>query len=152
MVPLEENLREKSLLVLEKLKSPTFLTPRETSTETLKLWKAVCDEIINRPVTGVGIQVFDNIRAKKNLFEGGCNSHNLILNILVELGIPCLLLFLIFIYSLLKRADLFRPIIGIPLIVVFAGQMVDFFIYDFTFTSIGFYFLDEAGNSKHENN
>jgi O-antigen ligase len=151
--PLEEHLREKTLMVvLEKLKSSNFLTSRETSTERLKLWKVAIDEIIYRPVTGVGIQVFDKIIAKKIRNEEGYHTHNLFLNILVELGIPGLLLFLIFIYSLLKRADLYRPIIAIPLLMVFSAQLVDFFIHDFTFTTIGLYFLAEAGNSQHEGN
>ena len=108
------------------------------------------DEISKRAITGVGIEVFEKVIGKRILGDEGYHTHNLFLNILVELGIPGLLLFLIFIYSLLKRADLYRPIIGIPLIMVFAAQMVDFFMHDFTFTSIGLYFLAEAGNSRHE--
>jgi len=151
VVPLEKHLREKSLkVVLEKLKSPAFFTLRETSTSRFVLWKAAMDEISKRAITGVGIEVFEKVIGKRILGDEGYHTHNLFLNILVELGIPGLLLFLIFIYSLLKRADLYRPIIGIPLIMVFAAQMVDFFMHDFTFTSIGLYFLAEAGNSRHE--
>ena len=151
VVPLEKHLRELTLM-LEKLKSPTFLTPRETSTSRLVLWKAAMCEISKRPITGLGIEVFEKIIGKGIRREEGYHTHNLFLNILVELGISGLLLFLVFIYSLLKRADLYRPIIVIPLLMIFAVQMVDFFIHDFTFTTIGLYFLAEAGNSRHEGN
>jgi len=109
-------------------------------------------EISKRPITGLGIEVFEKIIGKGIRREEGYHTHNLFLNILVELGIFGLLLFLVFIYSLLKRADLYRPIIVIPLLMIFAVQMVDFFIHDFTFTTIGLYFLAEAGNSQHEGN
>jgi len=151
VVPLEKHLRDITL-VLEKLKSPSFLTPWETLTGRVVLWKAAIDGIIKRPITGMGIQVYDKVIGKRVLGHEGYHTHNLFLNILVELGIPGLLLFLILIYSLLKRADLYRPIIGIPLIMIFAAQLVDFFMHDFTFTTIGLYFLAEAGNSKHEDN
>ncbi len=151
VVPLEKHLRKKSLVVVvEKLKSPAFFTPRRTSTSRFVLWKAALMKIRKRPITGVGIEVFEKIIGKRIRKEEGYHTHNLFLNLLVELGIPGLLLFLVFIYSLLKRADLYCPIIGIPLIMIFASQMVDFFMHDFTFTTIGLYFLAEAGNSQHE--
>ena len=130
----------------------TFPTPIETTNSRVSLWKAAIPEIAKRPVTGMGIQVYEKIIGSRGLRQKGCNTHNLFLNILVELGIPGLLLFFFFIYSLLKRANWHCPIIVIPLIMVFAAQMVDFFIHDFTFTTIGLYFLAEAGNSQHEGN
>jgi hypothetical protein len=153
VVPLEKHLRGKTLkVVVKKLTSPAFFTPRETSTSRIVLWKAALGEIRKRPITGLGIEVFEKIIGKRIRKEEGYHTHNLFLNILVELGIPGLLLFLIFIYSLLKRADFYRPIIGIPLIMILAAQQFDFFMHDFTFTSIGLYFLAEAGNSQHEDN
>jgi O-antigen ligase len=134
------------------LNKQALLTPWETSTSRLVLWKAAMCEISKRPITGLGIEVFEKIIGKGIRREEGYHTHNLFLNILVELGIPGLLLFLVFIYSLLKRADSYRPIIVIPLLMIFAVQMVDFFIHDFTFTTIGLYFLAEAGNSQHEGN
>lgn len=128
----------------------SFPTPIETIKSRTLLWKAAIPEIIKKPITGMGIQVYGKVIGKRILGDEGYHTHNLFLNILVELGIPGLLLFLIFVYCLLKRADLYRPIIGIPLIMIFAAQMVDFFMHDFTFTSIGLYFLAEAGNSKHD--
>jgi O-antigen ligase len=132
------------------LNKQALLTPWETSTSRLVLWKAAMCEISKRPITGLGIEVFEKIIGKGIRREEGYHTHNLFLNILVELGIPGLLLFLVFIYSLLKRADLYRPIIVIPLLMIFAVQMMDFFIHDFTFTTIGLYFLAEAGNFQHE--
>jgi O-antigen ligase len=150
LLPLSKHVPGKIRVV--DLNKPALFTPRETSTSRLVLWKAAIHEISKRPVTGVGIEVFEKIIGKRIRKEEGYHTHNLFLNILVELGIPGLLLFLVFIYSLLKRADLYRPIIGIPLIMVFAAQLVDFFMHDFTFTTIGLYFLAEAGNSQHEDN
>jgi len=146
--PLSHHISGKIFVV--DLNKQALLTPQETSSSRLMLWKAAIPEIIKRPITGMGIQVYEKIIGTQLLKQKGCNTHNLFLNILVELGIPGLLLFLIFSYTLLERADWSRPIIVIPLIMIFAAQMVDFFIYDFTVTSIGLYFLAEAGNSKHE--
>jgi O-antigen ligase len=129
-----------------------FPTPIETTNSRVSLWKAAIPEIVKKPITGMGIQVYEKIIGTRVLRQEGCNTHNLFLNIIVELGIPGLLLFLAFIYFLLKQADWYRPIIAIPLVMVFAAQMVDFFIYDFTFTTIGLYFLAAAGNSQHESN
>jgi O-antigen ligase len=150
LFPLSKHIPGKIWVVY--LNKQALLTPRETSTSRLVLWKAAMCEISKRPITGLGIEVFEKIIGKGIRREEGYHTHNLFLNILVELGIPGLLLFLVFIYSLLKRADLYRPIIVIPLLMIFAVQMVDFFIHDFTFTAIGLYFLAEAGNSQHAGN
>jgi len=148
--PLSNHVIGKTLV--EELKSPDLLTPLETSRLRLVLWKAAIDEIIKKPITGMGIQVFDKIIGKQIRMKDGYHAHNLFLNILVDLGISGFLLVLIFIYSLLKRADWYRPIIGIPLVMVLAAQLLDFFMHDFAFTSVGLYFLAEAGNSQHEGN
>jgi O-antigen ligase len=154
----EKTIKGKGLVTAEKEFTPSFykevitsylgITPIDTMRSRFLLWKAAINEIIKKPITGVGIQVFEKHIAVQLLKQRGLNTHNLILNILVELGIPGLLLVLILTYSLLKRTDLYSPIIGIPVIMIFSAQIFDFFIYDFTFTTIALYFLAEAGNSK----
>ncbi|MEW6102603.1 MAG: O-antigen ligase family protein [bacterium] len=116
----------------------------------ITLWKAALYEVSKRPITGIGLRVFDEHVASKIFEKKGYHTHNLFLNILVELGIPGFFLSLIFIYSLLKKVDFYNPLASIPITIVFFSQMVDFFIHDFTFTIISLYFLAFASNSKIE--
>ncbi len=112
------------------------------------LWKAAIHEIIKSPIIGMGIQVFEK-RVGMQIFKiDNYHTHNLLLNILVSTGVPGLLLAFLMVYSLLKKADFYSPIIGIPVIIIFSGQIFDFFFHDFTFIAIAFYFLAEAGNSN----
>lgn len=43
-----------------------------------------------------------------------------------------------------RRKDL---LVIVPVLIVFAGQIIDCFIHDFTFTTFVLYFLAEVGNS-----
>jgi hypothetical protein len=115
----------------------------------IRLWQATLKAAINIPFTGIGIQTFQASGIGKKINGiGFLHAHNIILNILIELGIPGLLLSFIFITSLLRKARWSDPLVVIPFIMVFAGQMFACYIHDFTFTTIVFYFLAEAGNSK----
>lgn len=121
----------------------------------LLLIKNATKEIIQRPLTGAGLGVFaEQIESQSwgGTWGGkGVHTHNLILNILVELGIPGLLIAIALIVSLLKKAKLNRAITTIPVIILFASQMADYFmLHDSTFTLLFIYFLAEASNSKIE--
>jgi len=125
--------------------------PSEPSARTT-LAKEAIGEIIKRPFTGVGLGVFaEHIQSSSSWGGKGVHTHNLVLNILVELGIPGFLLSLAFIWSLLKKAKLNKAIISIPVIIIFASQITDYFmLHDSTFTVLTVYFLAEASNSRIE--
>lgn len=116
------------------------------------LAKEAIGDIIKRPFTGVGLGVFaEHIQSSQSWGGKGIHTHNLVLNILVELGIPGFILFLTFLGSLLKEAKLKKAIISIPVTIIFASQITDYFmLHDSTFTVLAVYFLAEAGNSKLE--
>jgi O-antigen ligase len=116
------------------------------------LAKEAIGNIIKRPFTGVGLGVFaEHIQSSSSWGGKGVHTHNLVLNILVELGIPGFILSLTFLWSLLKKAKLNKAIISIPVIIIFASQITDYFmLHDSTFTILAVYFLAEAGNSKIE--
>jgi O-antigen ligase len=116
------------------------------------LAKEAIGNIIKRPFTGVGLGVFaEHIQSSSSWGGKGVHTHNLVLNILVELGIPGFLLSLAFIWSLLKKAKLNKAIISIPVIIIFASQITDYFmLHDSTFTVLTVYFLAEASNSRIE--
>ncbi len=116
------------------------------------LAKEAIGDIIKRPFTGVGLGVFaEHIQSSQSWGGKGVHAHNLVLNILVELGIPGFILFLTFLWSLLKEAKLNKAIISIPVIIIFASQITDYFmLHDSTFTILAVYFLAEASNSRIE--
>ncbi len=116
------------------------------------LAKEAIGDIIKRPFTGVGLGVFaEHIQSSHSWGGKGVHTHNLVLNILVELGIPGFILLLTFLWSLLKKAKLNKAIISIPVIIIFASQITDYFmLHDSTFTVLTVYFLAEASNSKIE--
>ena len=116
------------------------------------LAKEAIGNIIKRPFTGVGLGVFaEHIQSSQSWGGKGVHTHNLFLNILVELGIPGFILSLTFLWSLLKKAKLKKAIISIPVIIIFASQITDYFmLHDSTFTVLAVYFLAEASNSRIE--
>jgi O-antigen ligase len=118
------------------------------------LAKEAIGNIIKRPFTGVGLGVFAehiHIQSPQSWGGKGVHTHNLFLNILVELGIPGFILFLTFLWNLLKKAKFKKAIISIPVIIIFASQITDYFmLHDSTFTVLVVYFLAQASNSRIE--
>ncbi len=110
------------------------------------IWKTAINEILKHPFTGSGMQTFQ-VKSKQAAGHSFLHTHNIFLNILFDLGIIGFLLSVTFIYCVFKKAEWHNPIVIIPVILVFAGQLTDCFIHDFTFTTIVLYFLAEAGNS-----
>lgn len=136
------------------IKNPTVKVAAVASdpSDRINLAKEAIGYIIKRPFTGVGLGVFaEHIQSSHSWGGKGVHTHNLVLNILVELGIPGFILSLTFLWSLLKKAKLNKAIISIPVIIIFASQITDYFmLHDSTFTVLAVYFLAEASNSKIE--
>ncbi len=124
-------------------------SPKGTALSRFLLWKLAIVEIIKHPVTGLGIGVFSEKVSIQAFGKNGFNVHNLFLNILVDLGIPGLLLFFVGAIQLFKKAGHSEYWIIIPLIMFFCSQLVDFFIYDLTFMTIELLFICLAINYQN---
>ncbi|MGK7873513.1 MAG: O-antigen ligase family protein [Xenococcaceae cyanobacterium] len=116
----------------------------------IQLWKAAINETIKRPMTGIGIGVFAEHIGLGLSGRRGLHTHNIFLSVMVELGIPGLLIFMSLMYSLIQIIKIKKDPVIIPLFLVSFAQIVDFFINDYTFTIIGLYFLSSAINSDSE--
>jgi len=155
---LDKKIDTQSSFIIKKIEATSSLegaSPSSTLSSRLILWNIAKEEFTKNPVTGLGIQAFNCLigpdivpDAKHNTH----NTHNIFLNILVELGFPGMILSLIFIYRLYQRTDLTNPAVCVPVVMIFTGQLFDFYLHDFTFTIFSLLCLATAGNSlRHEN-
>lgn len=117
----------------------------------VQIWKAAIKESFKKPITGMGIEVFGKHVGFKAVGFAVYHTHNIILNILIELGAVGLILFLGFVYNLLKKAKLSEPIFPISILSLFIAQTFDYFLmHDYIYTITTFFFLASAGNSIDE--
>jgi O-antigen ligase len=123
-------------------------SPVGSALSRFALWQAAISEIIKRPIAGLGIGVFPEHIGVKVFGAKGFHAHNIFLNVLVELGVPGLFIFTSFLVKLGSVAKSANPIIVIPITMFLASQMFDFFVEDYTFTTVEFYFLAAASNSR----
>jgi O-antigen ligase len=114
------------------------------------IWRRALYEFAHHPFSGIGIQVFSKHIGIQVLGSDVFHTHNIMLNILVELGAVGLFLSLLFAYNLLKGLNYKDPRITIPIIIILASQMFDYYLHDVTYAAISFYFLALAANSKNE--
>ena len=127
--------------------SPQAEENKDSSDEVrMKLWKAAIAESINRPITGIGVGVFAEHIGSRLYKRTGFHAHNIFLSVLVELGIPGLVIFLGAIACLIVIVKHKPPAIAIPLILIGCSQQVDFFINDYTFAIVALYILSSAIN------
>lgn len=155
---LDKKTNTRSSFIIKKIAAtPSFEgnTPSKTLNSRFILWNIAKEEFTKKPVTGLGIQAFNSLIGPDIIPGAGHNihnTHNIFLNILVELGFPGIILSFFFIYRLYQRTDLTNPAVCIPVIMIFTGQLFDFFLHDFTFTIFSLLCLAVAGNSlRHEN-
>lgn len=125
-------------------------SPVGTALSRFALWHAAIIETIKRPLTGIGIGVFAEHIGVKVFGAKGFHTHNIFLNVLVEQGITGLLIFISFLTRIGFQVKQINPVTMIPLIMFLASQMPDFFVEDYTFTTIEFYFLAAAINSRKD--
>ncbi|MBG1271189.1 O-antigen ligase family protein [Nostoc sp. WHI] len=125
-------------------------SPVGTALSRFTLWQAAIIETIKRPLTGIGIGVFAEHIGLKIWGQKGFHAHNIFLNVLVEQGITGLLIFISFLTRIGFQVKHINPVTMIPLIMFLASQMPDFFVEDYTFTTIEFYFLAAAINSRKD--
>ncbi|MDZ8183633.1 MAG: O-antigen ligase family protein [Nostoc sp. ChiSLP02] len=125
-------------------------SPVGTALSRFALWHAAIAETIKRPLTGIGIGVFAEHIGVKVFGAKGFHAHNIFLNVLVELGITGLFIFTSFLVTIASKVKHTNPITTIPIMMFLASQIPDFFAEDYTFTTIEFYFLAAAINSRKD--
>ncbi|MEH2260605.1 O-antigen ligase family protein [Nostoc sp.] len=140
------------------LENSNSVNPNEKKPHTLlvtgfsrfQIWQAAINETIKRPLTGIGIGVFPDQIGVKVWGKKGYHAHNIFLNVSAEQGIPGLLLFTNFLAKIAFKVKYANPLITVPIIMFLASQMIDFFVEDYTFTTIEFYFIAAAINSRKD--
>ncbi|MBN3938435.1 MAG: O-antigen ligase family protein [Nostoc sp.] len=140
------------------LENSNSVNPNEKKPHTLlvtgfsrfQMWQAAINETIKRPLTGIGIGVFPDQIGVKVWGKKGYHAHNIFLNVSAEQGIPGLLLFTNFLAKIAFKVKYANPLITVPIIMFLASQMLDFFAEDYTFTTIEFYFIAAAINSRKD--
>ena len=120
--------------------------PQGTALSRFALWSSAINEIVKRPITGIGIGVFAEHIGVKVFGAKGFHAHNIFLNVGVELGIPGLLIFIFFLVRVFSKIKPNNYLAIIPIVMFLVSQLVDFFVEDYTFTTIELYFLAVAIN------
>jgi O-antigen ligase len=115
--------------------------PQSTAMSRFLLWKTAIAQIIQHPITGIGIGVFAEHIGPQVMGRVGLHAHNLFLNIGAETGIPGLLIFLTLLGQIVLKATLKNGPVMIFVILLLVSQLPDFFIADFTFMMVALYFL-----------
>jgi hypothetical protein len=120
--------------------------PQGTALSRFALWSSAINEIVKRPITGIGIGVFAEHIGVNVFGAKGFHAHNIFLNVGVELGIPGLLIFINFLVRVFSKIKPNNYLAIIPIVMFLVSQLVDFFVEDYTFTTIELYFLAVAIN------
>lgn len=130
--------------------------PQSTAMSRFVLWKTAIAQIIQHPITGIGIGVFAEHIGPQVMGRVGLHAHNIFLNIGAETGIPGLLMFLGLLGQIMLQATLKNGPVIIFVILLLVSQLPDFFIADFTFMIVALYFLaiacQQGSRGAGENN
>ncbi|MEH2230955.1 MAG: O-antigen ligase family protein [Nostoc sp.] len=121
-----------------------------TGTTRFEMWQAAINETIKRPFTGIGIGVFPDQIGVKVWGKKSYHAHNIFLNVSAEQGIPGLLLFTNFLTKIALKVKYANPLITVPIIMFLVSQIPDVFTEDYTFTTLEFYFIAAAVNSRKD--
>jgi O-antigen ligase len=128
----------------------TLATIIKTGLSRHEIWQAAINETIKKPLTGIGIGVFPEKIGVKVWGQKGYHAHNIFLNVLAEQGIPGLFLFTNFLVRITLKLKYANSLVTVPIIMFLASQMLDFFTEDYIFTTIEFYFIAAAINSRKD--
>lgn len=115
-------------------------SPRDALVSRSVLWHAAAGEIRDHPVTGIGLEAFANTIGPRITGQHWINTHNLLLNVAVELGLVGLALFLVLLWTLARSGNPSDWPASIPLVGIGVGQMFDCFIYDHAFMALSAFF------------
>jgi O-antigen ligase len=119
---------------------PGTAPPRVSVAARFELWRAAIEQLERRPVSGIGLEVFANRIGPRVTQQYWINTHNLLLNIAVELGLVGAALFVVFAGVLLFSGDPREWTATIPLLGAGIGQVFDCFTYDHAFMAFAVFF------------
>ncbi|MEH1949968.1 MAG: O-antigen ligase family protein [Nostoc sp.] len=127
-----------------------IVTLVRTGFSRFQMWQAAINETIKRPFTGIGIGVFPDQIGVKVWGKKSYHAHNIFLNVSAEQGITGLLLFTNFLTKIALKVKYANPLITVPIIMFLVSQIPDVFTEDYTFTTLEFYFIAAAVNSRKD--
>jgi O-antigen ligase len=132
-------------LVPEGARTSTSIAPAWLSLELRGLlWRAAADEFVRHPIVGIGPGVFSTNVAPGVIDRPGLNTHSLPLNLLVELGLPGLILAgLVLVEAVRSGYVAGRGVhpAGAALGALLVGQIIDCFLYEPTAVTLMLAFL-----------
>lgn len=135
--------KENSQILKSRVRS--ILDLGETSNkQRIVIWKASVKSIVRRPVLGVGIGNFPVVLGQDiALGRAGSSAHNLYLNIAAEMGVLALLVWLYFMWLLIKKA--YQNFTGIddPVILIYGGAGLIFIPWVLFYSLTDFALFDE---------
>lgn len=113
------------------------------------IWTIAIEQFKQYPLTGIGPQgLAEGFFANHPQVKSGMNAHNLILGILVEFGLPGLLIFCSLLYCFLHSVDYSNPLWTLPMLTMFMVQIFDYFIHALPFVTIMLLIIALTTNSK----
>lgn len=114
----------------------------------LRVWYAAVQQFRDNPWIGAGLRGFscNNKGLDCDVTGGELNTHNIFLGLLVETGIPGMLLFCSIIISILWHSDLLDPRVLFLCSFVLTSQLMDFFIHDFVTISTMIFIISVASH------
>ncbi len=118
--------KDNSLLLENRIES--ILDFGETSnSQRITIWKASIRSIIKHPLIGVGIGNFPVVLGQDlSLSRAGSSAHNLYLNIVAEMGILAIIISLLFLWLLIKKAYTDFISSGDPIPTIYYGTALIF--------------------------
>lgn len=112
------------------LEVASLAPPRQSLSQRSQLWRAAVAGIRAHPWMGLGPGVFSARVAPHILERPGMNTHNLALNLLVELGVPGLALVVAGLFLAWRLAPPGPTPAGILVAAFLVGQIFDCLLYD----------------------
>ena len=89
------------VVLFAKLLSSDFSSVNLLSSNRMIIWTTAFQEFLKRPLLGWGWENGDSIAQFTN--ENIYNCHNIFINLLLWTGIPCFLLFICFLFMVIKQ-------------------------------------------------
>ncbi len=115
-----------------------------------QLWNAAKAEVLRRPLLGIGPGVFSVVVSQQVLGKVGFNTHCLPLNLLVELGVPGVLLAGLALLFAWHGRDPRPGPAGPALVPLFVGQGIDCFLYDPTSVTVLLLLIAALASGREE--
>ena len=125
--------------------APETTSVRRSAASRLDLYRGAVEDWSASPWTGLGVDVFERTTGVEVMGRRGFNVHSLPLAVLVETGVLGVLAAVwlgLQLWQLRCRgSDLTATLVQAPVIAIGAGQLLDWFLYDFGFMVVSMVFV-----------